>query len=108
MEDVGHNAEYAEVLERLPDLSGELAVERDCGDVTYAAVKESEADLDRFRSWLAKIETCDYFDAPGGPAAREAVDLAAADLATFEDASVRAESPEPGNVVSRSQAVDQL
>jgi len=29
-------------------------------------VEESEADLDRFRAWLAEIEARDYFTAPGG------------------------------------------
>ncbi|MFF7987148.1 Chromate resistance protein ChrB [Streptomyces sp. NPDC007901] len=30
---------------------------------TYAEVEESEADLERFDRWLAKIAARDYFDA---------------------------------------------
>jgi hypothetical protein len=89
------DAEYAEVLERLPALRQELADERARGRLTYAEVEESEADLDRFRAWLAKIAARDYFTALGGEAARAAVDDAAAELAVFEDAALRAEVPEP-------------
>ncbi|WP_410622499.1 Chromate resistance protein ChrB [Amycolatopsis sp. cmx-8-4] len=88
------DAEYAEVLDRLPELSTELADERARGNATYAEVEESEADLQRFRGWLAKIAARDYFAAPAGQAAREAVEAAAADLAAFEEAALRAEAPD--------------
>jgi hypothetical protein len=105
------DAEYAEVLERLPELRQELADEQARGNATYAEVEESEADLDRFRTWLAKIAARDYFAAPGGQAAREAVDQAAAELAAFEQAALQAESPEEGQASgggkARLRAVDQ-
>jgi hypothetical protein len=85
--------EYAEILERLPAFRDELDQERAKGRTTYAEVEESEADLERFRSWLAKIAARDYFDAPGGPAARTAVDEAAAELAAFEAAALDIEAP---------------
>ena len=104
------DAEYAEVLERLPDLHRELAGEQARGRLTYAEVEESEADLDRFRTWLAKIAARDYFSAPGGQAAREAVEDAAAELAAFEDAALHAETSEPapatGHGQPRLKAVD--
>jgi hypothetical protein len=87
------DAEYAEVLERLPTFRAELQQERARGRATYAEVEENEADLERFRSWLAKIAARDYFTAPGGPAAHAAVDDAAADLAAFEQAALSAEAP---------------
>ncbi|MEO3814722.1 Chromate resistance protein ChrB [Sphaerisporangium sp. B11E5] len=86
------DAEYAEVLERLPAFREELDRERDRGRTTYAEVEESEADLERFRSWLAKIAARDYFHAPAGPAARTAVEHAAADLAAFEQTALSAET----------------
>jgi ChrB-like protein len=88
------DGEYAEILERLPELRRELADEQARGNATYAEVEESEADLERFRSWLGKIAARDYFAAPAGQAARDAVDEAAAALAAFEDAALRAEVPE--------------
>jgi hypothetical protein len=88
------DAEYAEVLERIPALHQELAQERARGRATYAEVEESEADLQRFQAWLAKIAARDYFAAPGGQAARAAVDEAAADLEAFEEAALRAEAPD--------------
>ena len=89
------DAEYAEVLGRLPELRKELADERARGNATYAEVEESEADLERFRTWLAKIAARDYFVAPRGKDARDAVEEAAAELAAFEAAALHAEAPEP-------------
>jgi ribosomal protein L29 len=87
--------EYAELLGRLPELRQELAEERAHGNTTYAEVEESEADLQRFRSWLAKIMARDYFDAPRSREARAAVDDAAAELAAFEEAALHADIPAP-------------
>jgi hypothetical protein len=89
------DAEYAELLERLPELERELAHERARGRTTYAEVEESEADLERFRSWLAKIAARDYFAAPRGPQARAAVDRCAQALAEFEAAALDSEAPDP-------------
>jgi hypothetical protein len=89
------DAEYGEVVERAPELLAELEMERARGRATYAEVEESEADLDRFRSWLAKIEARDYFGAAGCGPARAAVARCEAELAAFEAAALAAESPEP-------------
>jgi len=103
------DAEYAEVLERLPALRQELADERARGNATYAEVEESEADLERFRVWLAKIAARDYFAAPDGQAARTAVQDAAAELAAFGEAALHADAPEPAadTVLPRLRVVDQ-
>src|SRR5215831_10376830 len=85
--------EYDEVLDRLPDFLAELDKERARGRTTYAEVEESEADLERYRSWLAKIAARDYFGAPRGEEARAAVAAAAAELAAFEQAALSAEAP---------------
>ena len=87
------DVEYAEVLERLPAFHDELVMESARGRATYAEVEESEADLERFRSWLAKIGKRDYFAAPGGRAARDAVEAAAAALEEFEAEALRTEAP---------------
>jgi hypothetical protein len=88
--------EYAEVLERVPAFLEKLATERARGRTTYAEVEESEADLERFRSWLAKISARDYFGAPNAAEAHAAVERCAAELAAFEQAALAAEVPEPG------------
>lgn len=104
------DAEYAEVLSRLPELHQELADERARGNATYAEVEESEADLERFRTWLAKIAARDYFQAPGHQAAHDAVERAAAELAAFEEAALQAEAPEQAQAPTagrtRLRAVD--
>ena len=97
------DAEYAEVLERLPELHRELASEQARGRLTYAEVEESEADLHRFQAWLAKIEARDYFRAAGGEAARSAVAGAVAALAAFENAALDAETSEPAPAAGPGQ-----
>ena len=47
-----------------PRCAKELAEETARGQLTYAEVEESEADLDRFGTWLAKIAARDYFVPP--------------------------------------------
>ncbi len=93
------DAEYAEVLDRLPELHRELAAEQARGRLTYAEVEESEADLHRFQAWLAKIEARDYFGAPGGDAASAAV----AALAAFESAALHAETAGPAPATGRGR-----
>src|SRR4029453_12721063 len=89
------DAEYAEVLDRLPAFREELDLERARGRVTYAEVEESEADLERFHAWLAKIGARDYFAAPARATAHAGGQDAAADLAAFEEAALASEAPEP-------------
>ncbi|MBF8186018.1 hypothetical protein ITP53_09720 [Nonomuraea sp. K274] len=91
--DAARDAEYNEVLERLPAFRQELTHERERGRATYAEVEESEADLERFRAWMAKIAARDYFAAPAGATARAAIEEAAADLAAFEQDALAAEYP---------------
>jgi len=105
------DAEYAEILERLPDLHRELATETARGNTTYAEVEESEADLERYRAWLAKIAARDYFAAPLGRDARDAIEKAAAELATFEEAALNADAgdsttPAPGARPATSTEAD--
>ncbi|MFC8740420.1 Chromate resistance protein ChrB [Streptomyces sp. NPDC057144] len=84
--------EYGEVVERAPQLLAELEKETASGNVTYAEVEESEADLERFDKWLARISARDYFGAPGGTAARDAVERCRTALAAFEDAALAAQA----------------
>ena len=86
--------EYGEILDRTPAFMQELAMERDRGRATYAEVEESEADLERFHTWLKKIEKRDYFRAPGGDEARAAVARCANELQAFEAEALAAELPE--------------
>lgn len=99
------DVEYAEVLERIPALRQEMADERSRGRATYAEVEESEADLDRFHAWLAKIAARDYFAAAAGQPARAAVQEAAADLADFEAAALSADSLAPDPLQRQLRAV---
>jgi len=87
------DTEYADLLDRVPSFLEELAMERKRGRTTYAEVEESEADLERFRSWLAKITKRDYFRASKAEEARLAVERCANALAAFEDAAFAADEP---------------
>ncbi|MFF4361615.1 Chromate resistance protein ChrB [Streptomyces sp. NPDC001604] len=83
--------EYAEVLERLPSFFAELEMEAGRGRAVFAEVEESEADLERFRSWVAKIEARDYFGAPQGDRVRGELKRAAEALAAFEATALACE-----------------
>ena len=91
--------EYREVLERVPAFLSELRSERERDRATYEEVEESEADLERFRAWLAKIDRRDYFGAPRRAEAHAAVERCARALEAFEseaftrDAQPAAEQP---------------
>jgi hypothetical protein len=85
-------AEYGEVLQRLPGFFAELDSETVRGNVTFAEVEESEADLARFDAWLAKIASRDYFDAPLGSKVRAELDQARAALEAFEAAALAADT----------------
>ena len=87
------DADYAEVLDRLPELHRELAHEQARGRLTSAEVEESEADLHRFQAWLAKIEARDYFGAAAGAA-----------LAAFENAALDAETSGPAPAAGRGRS----
>jgi hypothetical protein len=76
--------EYGEVLERVPAFLDELTSERDRDRATYEEVEESEADLERFRAWLAKIDRRDYFGASRRAEAHAAVQRCAEALEAFE------------------------
>lgn len=86
--------EYGEVIDRTPAFMQELAMERGRSRVTYAEVEESEADLERFRTWLEKIEKRDYFRAPRGEEARVAVARCADELKAFEAEALSADTGE--------------
>src|ERR1044071_1064471 len=86
--------EYGEVLERVPAFLAELRNERDRDRATYEEVEESEADLERFRTWLAKIDRRDYFGAPRRADAHAAVERCSQALEAFEsEASPRDAQP---------------
>jgi len=93
------DGEYAEVLERFPSFFEELETETARGRTTFEELEESEADLARFRAWLAKIAARDYFGAPLGEQARaelaraETAIAAFADLALSSHDTARAEQP---------------
>jgi ChrB-like protein len=88
--------EYGEVLERVPAFLAELRSERNRDRATYEEVEESEADLERFRAWLAKIDRRDYFGAPRRADAHAAVERCAQALEAFEsEAFARDAQPAP-------------
>ena len=88
--------EYHEVCSRVPAFLAEIDQERARGRTTYAEVEESEADLDRLRTWLSRIQARDYFCAPGADEAAAAVEHCGHSLAAFEADALRAEVPDAG------------
>jgi Protein ChrB, N-terminal len=83
--------EYGEVVDRVRQFLSEITMETARGRTSYTEVEESEADLERFEKWVAAIAARDYFQAPGGAAARSAVRQCRDALAAFEAAALAAE-----------------
>jgi chromosome segregation ATPase len=97
--------EYGEVLDRVPAFLAELRSERDRDRATYEEVEESEADLERFRAWLAKIDRRDYFGAPRRAEAHAAVERCARALEEFESEAF-ARDVQPTGQPPRLRAVE--
>ena len=85
--------EYNEVCSRVPAFLEEITMERGRGRATYTEVEESEADLDRLRKWLGRVQARDYFGAPGRAEAEAAFERCAVELAEFEAEALAAELP---------------
>jgi hypothetical protein len=86
------DTEYDDLLGRVPDFMAELDCERGRGRARLVEVEENEADLQRYRDWLAKIEGRDYFHASLRQKAQRAVERCAAELARFEREAFTAET----------------
>lgn len=85
--------EYHEFCSRVPAFLDEIEHERSRGRATYAEVEESEADLDRLRTWIKRINDRDYFDAPGRVEADEALATCEEVFERFEGEALQAEAP---------------
>jgi hypothetical protein len=97
--------EYLEVLDRVPAFLAELRSERERDRATYEEVEESEADLERFRTWLAKIDRRDYFEAPRRTEAHAAIERCARALEAFESEAF-ARDTEPVERPRRLRAIE--
>ena len=99
--------EYHELVESTRRFHEELELERRRGRATYTELEESDADLTRYKKWLAAIRARDYFHAPGGDEATAAVASCEAALARFESEALSAELDEPRSVAGpRLRAVE--
>lgn len=88
------DAEYEDLLGRVPGFLAELDTERARGRASLVEVEENEADLHRYRSWLTKIQARDYFAAPLAQTAQQALEHCSAELARFEQEAFVAETAE--------------
>jgi hypothetical protein len=86
--------EYVEICSRTPAVLEEINMERARGRATYTEVEESEADVDRLRAWLARVQARDYFGADGAAEAQAAVERCVAALAEFESDALARELPQ--------------
>ena len=85
--------EYQEVCSRTPEFLTEIETERARGRATYTEVEESEADLERLKKWLGRVQARDYFEARGRNEAGLAVEACAQALAEFEAEALASELP---------------
>lgn len=64
--------DYAEIAEQCAALLEEFARETTRARFTFAALEDTESNLDRLRRWLEKVSQRDFFAAPHAGPAREA------------------------------------
>jgi hypothetical protein len=88
------DAEYPELLERLPELEPELAHERARGRTTYAEVEESEATWNGSAPGWPRSPP-GTTSAPSAAPRPAAVERCAQALAEFEAAALATEAPDP-------------
>lgn len=82
--DTQSDDEYGEFLEKCGDLHAELRKERDRKHFTFGELEENEAELQKLRLWLPRIESRDFFGAPSRDPAKKALIECGEDLALFE------------------------
>lgn len=58
------NLEYAEIADKCHDFFAELEHETERENFTFAEVEENEEELEKLRSWLAKVVRRDFFGTP--------------------------------------------
>jgi hypothetical protein len=95
--------EYREICSRTPAFLEEIAMERRRGRATYTEIEESEADLQRLRTWLERVQARDYFGAEGRAEAEAALERCAAALAEFELEALAAEQPQADALGGREE-----
>ncbi len=72
--------EYDEFLGQCRDFHAELAKERKANHFTFAELDENEAELEKLKGWLPKIEGRDFFGGALKTKAAKAMKAAAKDL----------------------------
>ena len=78
--------EYREFGVQCRDFLAEIAKETAAGNLSFAALEENEHDLQKLQNWLGKIRARDFFDAPQGGAAAEALAACERALSGFAEA----------------------
>ncbi|TFD38345.1 chromate resistance protein ChrB [Cryobacterium sp. TMT1-19] len=77
----GHD--YAEITEQCEALLEEFRRETGRSRFSFAALEDTESNLDRLRRWLERVARRDFFDAPDGTHARDAIARCEAAYETF-------------------------
>jgi hypothetical protein len=78
--------EYRELVGECSKFLAEIDHEFEIEKFTLAELDEEEAEMDKLRRWHERIKHFDVHDAPGGPAAAEAIRDAEAALARYSTA----------------------
>jgi hypothetical protein len=65
--------EYEEIVDRGRDFETEIETELAARHLTYAELEENDEDLNKLKSWLAKVQARDVLGANGASAAVDAV-----------------------------------
>jgi len=85
--------EYGEFLEQCRDFHAELEKERGKNHLTFGELEENDAELNKLRAWLPKVQGRDFFQSALQKKAVETLSECERDFAVFEDQVERASDP---------------
>lgn len=77
------DAEYREVIENVERFEDEIHRESRKGKFTFAELEDIEADWEKLQRWYERVRARDFFGAPGGASAAQALERGRVALETF-------------------------
>lgn len=86
--------EYEEFLDKCRDFHAELEKEREKNHLTFGEMEENDAELNKLRTWLPKLQNRDFFHIATSLKAIEALAECEHDFAFFERQVESASMPE--------------
>lgn len=97
------DAEYREVVENVERFEDEIRRESRKGKFTFAELEDIEADWEKLQRWHERVRARDFFGAPSGAAAAEALERGRVALEAFTAQVYAREGVQPKDERGKAQ-----